>query len=256
MMAQGQYSIPSDEKVTSTHVDSFLTGFVAFEALSSKLHCVYSKFKDLLSNYDWSLHSIKAVLIAAGNAKFCKPDMHEAELLRQVIQHTTRPKLRPADEEIAEQVLNDTFPSVRCMPRFEYDSLHRCILEAIETENLWPRDDFRLKVAQLDELLSLRHYVYITGLPGSGKTTIWNSLKIARTIKDPDDAVVAAVIYPKIYSPAELFGRFEPASGKWRDGAFAFFLRNFASRYDARQHKWMVLDGTPVSMSCVTSCIA
>lgn len=220
---------------------------------------MYSNFRDLLSNqaqYDWSLNSIKAVLIAAGNAKFCKPDMHEAELLRQVIQDKTRPRLKPADEEIAEQVLNDTFPGVKCTLLFENGMLHRCILNAIETANLWPHDNFRLKIAQLDELLSLRHYVYITGLPGCGKTTIWKSLKLARTIKDPDDAVATAVIYPKTYNPAELYGRWEPGSGKWRDGALAFFLRKFASNRNEGQHNWMILDGTPVSCALryVTSC--
>lgn len=210
---------------------------------------MYSNFRDLLSNqaqYDWSLNSIKAVLIAAGNAKFCKPDMHEAELLRQVIQDKTRPRLKPADEEIAEQVLNDTFPGVKCTLLFENGMLHRCILNAIETSNLWPNDHFRLKIAQLDELLSLRHYVCISGLPGSGKTTIWKSLKQARTIKDPEDAVVTAVIYPKTYNPAELYGRYEPGSGKWRDGAIPFSIRHFASSSDARQQKWMILDGTLV----------
>ena len=41
--------------------------------------------------------------------------------------------------------------------------------------------DFRLKVVQLEELLAIRHCVFIMGAAGAGKSACWQTLAGAHT---------------------------------------------------------------------------
>lgn len=41
---------------------------------------------------------------------------------------------------------------------------------------------FRLKVVQLEELLQIRHCVFVMGPPGAGKTQAWKTLAEARYV--------------------------------------------------------------------------
>jgi SpoVK/Ycf46/Vps4 family AAA+-type ATPase len=42
----------------------------------------------------------------------------------------------------------------------------------------------RLKVVQLEELLAIRHCVFIMGPPGAGKTQCWKTLAQARKLRN------------------------------------------------------------------------
>lgn len=42
----------------------------------------------------------------------------------------------------------------------------------------------RLKVVQLEELLAIRHCVFIMGPPGAGKTQCWKTLAKARKLRN------------------------------------------------------------------------
>jgi dynein heavy chain len=47
-----------------------------------------------------------------------------------------------------------------------------------------PEDLFVLKVVQLQEIIDVRHSVFIIGNPGSAKTTIWKTLAEAAKLGD------------------------------------------------------------------------
>jgi dynein heavy chain len=48
-------------------------------------------------------------------------------------------------------------------------------------------ETFRLKVVQLEELLEIRHCVFVMGPPGAGKTQCWKTLGEARTLRGGKD---------------------------------------------------------------------
>lgn len=47
-----------------------------------------------------------------------------------------------------------------------------------------PKPVRRLKVVQLEELLAIRHCVFIMGPPGAGKTQCWKALAQARKLRN------------------------------------------------------------------------
>jgi ABC-type phosphate/phosphonate transport system ATPase subunit len=47
-----------------------------------------------------------------------------------------------------------------------------------------PKNTNRLKVVQLEELLAIRHCVFIMGPPGAGKTQCWKTLVHARKLRN------------------------------------------------------------------------
>ena len=49
-----------------------------------------------------------------------------------------------------------------------------------------PDDIFRLKVVQIEELLQIRHCVFVMGPPGAGKSQCWRTLAEARALKGPE----------------------------------------------------------------------
>ena len=72
--------------------------------------------------------------------------------------------------------------------------------ESCGTLGLWPDEEYRLKVVQLEELLDIRHCVFVMGPPGAGKTALAASL-----------ALNSSFPFVKIVSPNGLVGMGEAA---------------------------------------------
>jgi dynein heavy chain len=54
------------------------------------------------------------------------------------------------------------------------------ITQSCEEAHLWPEAEVILKVVQLEELLAIRHCVFIIGSAGAGKSTAWKMLAKAQ----------------------------------------------------------------------------
>ena len=54
--------------------------------------------------------------------------------------------------------------------------------DAALAKGLWPDDGFMLKVVQLEELLAIRHCVFVMGPAGAGKTQTWQTLQSTREV--------------------------------------------------------------------------
>ncbi|KAJ8610166.1 hypothetical protein CTAYLR_008741 [Chrysophaeum taylorii] len=226
-------------------VSMMAQGFVAFKPLASKLCGVNCMFEELLPkrrHYDWSLHSLAPILAVAGRTKRMMPEMPEEALVMQVVRDFNRSKFAREDDEIVDEILSNAFPSAQRPPHLSDDALDRLIFRATEEDELWPDDGFRLKVAQLDELLSIRHSVYLVGERGVGKTTIWKTLKHTYAIKDDPPEHHVAVIFPKVFTTKHLYGHIDPRSREWKDGIFAVTLREIIRKLPTTTN-WVVLDG-------------
>ena len=66
-------------------------------------------------------------------------------------------------------LLEDIFPSINPVRQFD-DELAELTATACDEIGLWADPYFSLKVMQLDEMLDIRHSVFIMGPPGAGKS--------------------------------------------------------------------------------------
>lgn len=72
------------------------------------------------------------------------------------------------------------------------------------------------QVVQLEELLHVRHSVFIVGFAGTGKTEVWRTLN--RTYFNSQLKPYYNDLNPKAVTNDELFGVINPATREWKDG--------------------------------------
>ncbi|PIO27078.1 hypothetical protein AB205_0027660 [Aquarana catesbeiana] len=96
------------------------------------------------------------------------------------------------------------------------------------------------QVVQLEELLAVRHSVFIVGNAGTGKSQVLKSLN--KTYQIMKKRPVWTDLNPKAVTNDELFGIINPATREWKDGLFSSIMRELANiTHDGP--KWIVLDG-------------
>ncbi len=219
-------------------------GFLQAKLLSSKFYGLYTLLSELLSkqpHYDWGLRAVKSVLVVAGVLKRAEPDLAEEALLLRALRDFNIPKIVQSDEVVFFGLLNDLFPGLN-PPRVFDEELSDCVGVACEAANLWPDPFFTLKVMQLDELLDIRHCVFVMGPPGAGKSTTWKMLKAAKSHRHPDNKVKVVDLNPKVMPTAELYGNISMATREWKDGLLSSIMRD-VGRIPDEKPKWIVLDG-------------
>jgi dynein heavy chain len=219
-------------------------GFLTAKILASKFYGLYSLLSELLSkqaHYDWGLRAVKSVLVVAGQLKRAEPTLPENVLLMRALRDFNIPKIVQADEVVFFGLLNDLFPGLNPVRVFD-EELAECVALACENSGLWPDPFFTLKVMQLDELLDIRHCVFVMGPPGSGKSTSWKMLQAARNHRTPDSKVKVTDINPKTMPTEDLYGYISMATREWKDGLLSSVLRDLG-RIPNENPKWIILDG-------------
>ncbi|KAJ8599350.1 hypothetical protein CTAYLR_005360 [Chrysophaeum taylorii] len=175
-------------------------GFVTSKVLASKFYSLYSLLKDLLSkqdHYDWGLRAIKSVLVVAGMLLRTDPDSDEDSILMRALRDFNIAKIVKVDEVVFFGLLNDLFPGLD-PPRKIDQALEVAVEKAVEESGTYGSDIFKLKCVQLDELLAIRHCVFVMGPPGAFKSTCWKTLARARAIKDPENPVKITDVSPSV----------------------------------------------------------
>jgi len=219
-------------------------GFVTAKTLASKFFCLYSLLKALLSaqlHYDWGLRAIKSVLVVAGGFKRAEPDMPEDALLMRALRDFNIPKIVREDEVVFFGLLGDLFPGLD-PPRKRDESLEKYVDQACTNLGNDPDETFKLKVIQTEELLAIRHCVFIMGPAGAGKSQVWKTLREARNLRDPDMPTKVVDINPKAVKTEELYGYISMATREWKDGLLSNVMRNLSS-IPNEEPKWIILDG-------------
>ena len=120
------------------------------------------------------------------------------------------------------------FPGVN-PPRKQDDELEQAVIVACEKRGLEPNDLFRLKVVQLEELLAIRHCVFVMGPPACGKSQCWHTLQAARMELKPPKRTKYVDLDPKAVTPEELYGYVHPATREWKDGLLSKIMRDMAT---------------------------
>ncbi|XP_053153093.1 dynein axonemal heavy chain 9 isoform X3 [Hemicordylus capensis] len=217
-------------------------GFIEARLLARKFITLYQLCKELLSkqdHYDWGLRAIKSVLVVAGSLKRGDPDRPEDQVLMRSLRDFNIPKIVTDDMPVFMGLIGDLFPALD-VPRKRDPSFESFVKQAVLELKLQPEDNFVLKVVQLEELLAVRHSVFVVGNAGTGKSQVLKSLN--KTYHIMKRRPVWTDLNPKAVTNDELFGIINPATREWKDGLFSSIMRDLANvTHDGS--KWIVLDG-------------
>ncbi|KAI4493969.1 hypothetical protein M0802_009345 [Mischocyttarus mexicanus] len=217
-------------------------GFQEARILARKFITLYTLCKELLSkqdHYDWGLRAIKSVLVVAGSLKRGDPGRPEEEVLMRALRDFNIPKVVSDDLPVFMGLIADLFPALD-VPRKRDVEFEKMVKQAATDLSLQPEDGFILKVVQLEELLEVRHSVFIVGSAGSGKTQVWKTL--FRTYQNIKRKPIYNDLNPKAVTNDELFGIINPATREWKDGLFSVIMREQAN-LGGDNPKWILLDG-------------
>ncbi|KAJ8246378.1 hypothetical protein GJAV_G00267070 [Gymnothorax javanicus] len=133
----------------------------------------------------------------------------------------------------------DLFPALD-VPRKRNLDFEKFVKQSVLDLKLQAEDNFVLKVVQLEELLAVRHSVFVVGNAGTGKSQVMKSLN--KTYQNMKRRAVWTDLNPKAVTNDELFGIINPATREWKDGLFSCIMRELANiSHDGP--KWIVLDG-------------
>jgi dynein heavy chain len=220
-------------------------GYEEASSLASKFYGLYSLLKQLLSkqlHYDWGLRAVKSVLVVAGGFKRAEPNAPEQALLMRALRDFNIPKIPACDTPIFFGLMGDLFPGIN-PPRMVNEELEAKISEAAIALNYQVDEEWHLKVVQLEELLAIRHCVFVMGSAGAYKSSTWRTLAHARLLLDKATQETKIVdVNPKSISTKELYGYITMATREWRDGLLSKIMRDLGNIPDEKP-KWILLDG-------------
>jgi len=223
-------------------------GFVKARPLSVKFVTLYKLSSELLSkqhHYDWGLRAIKSVLRVAGMLKRADPAFPEEAILMRALRDFNTPKIPNNDIPIFLRLIADLFPGLDLQPKLN-ESLHKTCTEVCKVIGLRPEETFISKVLQYQELLEVRHSVFLLGPAGCGKTAVWKTLSQCLNHNKNKPLSMYETVNPKSVTTDELYG-YMTLTKDWRDGVVSIIMRNMSknmSPYSSSQTaKWVVLDG-------------
>uniref|UniRef100_A0A672SZQ6 Dynein axonemal heavy chain 17 n=1 Tax=Sinocyclocheilus grahami TaxID=75366 RepID=A0A672SZQ6_SINGR len=217
-------------------------GFLEARLLARKFITLYQLCKELLSkqdHYDWGLRAIKSVLVVAGSLKRGDPGRAEDQVLMRALRDFNVPKIVTDDMPVFMGLIGDLFPALD-VPRKRDMDFEKFVKQSVLDLKLQAEDNFVLKVVQLEELLAVRHSVFVVGNAGTGKSQVLKSLH--KTYQNMKRRAMWADLNPKAVTNDELFGIINPATREWKDGLFSNIMRELAN-ISHTGPKWIVLDG-------------
>ena len=217
-------------------------GFLEARTLSRKFITLYTLCKELLSkqdHYDWGLRAIKSVLVVAGSLKRSERDRPEDQVLMRALRDFNTPKIVADDTPVFLGLISDLFPNLD-VPRKRDPVFEKSVKMAACDLKLQPEENFVMKICQLDELLTVRHSVFIVGDSGTGKTKTWKTL--IKTYQNLGQNPTHTDLNPKAVTNDELYGVINAATREWKDGLFSNIMRDLAN-LTTEGPKWIVLDG-------------
>ncbi|XP_051263753.1 dynein axonemal heavy chain 11 isoform X2 [Dicentrarchus labrax] len=217
-------------------------GFRGAKLLARKFITLYTLSKELLSkqdHYDWGLRAVKSVLVVAGALRRRDKSRPEDQVLMRALRDFNMPKIVTEDVSIFLGLLGDLFPGLE-VERERHCEFEKAIRKTTVELRLQPEETFILKVVQLEELMAVRHSVFVLGNAGTGKSQILRVLH--KTYVNLKRKPVWNDLNPKAVDRDELFGFIHPSTREWKDGLFSSLMREQANISHIGP-KWIVLDG-------------
>ncbi|XP_022659262.1 cytoplasmic dynein 2 heavy chain 1-like [Varroa destructor] len=236
------------DNVVITQVLLYAEGFKYSNVLSTKLVAVFTLAKEFLSeqqHYDWGLRSLKSVIQACGTqlrhaalSRECREQDESAVIIR-ALRLNTLSKLAYRDCQLFDDLLCDIFPGIE-LEDFSNDELAQTCREACEELRLEVDEKQVKKMVELSEQLRQRMGVVVVGPAGSGKSTLWKTLKVALLKQGID--IKTHVFNPKAMGRAQLLGRVDLDTREWHDGVLTLSARQVIKE-EHSTNSWIICDG-------------
>jgi dynein heavy chain len=229
----------------------FSEGFTSTKTLSRKIVTLYQLCIEQLSrqdHYDFTLRSIKSVLVTAGSIHRKDTEMLEDLVVIKALKDMNIAKFVKEDVSLFLAILSDLFPGAE-VPDNTGGVLLPVLEEEMLSQSLRPIPIHLHKCVQLFDTKVTRHGTMIVGGTGSGKSVVWNTLagamrRLAR--REPSNTAWANVktvlLNPKAITLDELYGAFDTKTNEWKEGIFSTLLRDCSADTTADQ-KWIIFDG-------------
>ena len=221
-------------------------GYQTANGLAKKFFTLYRLLADLLSkqmHYDWGLRAVKSVLVQAGKFKRGEPDQSEAGLLMRALRDFNLPKIVADDMVVFMGLIKDLFPAeFDSMPRARDAEFEALVGEVAIENKLQPAAGFVQNVVDLQDLLDIRHCVFVMGASGNNKSESWKTLSKVWTKGGSRGKTTYRDINPKSLTSNELYGYVNITTREWKDGMLSFTMRELANAPDTNP-KWIILDG-------------
>ncbi|XP_034410206.1 dynein heavy chain 11, axonemal [Cyclopterus lumpus] len=217
-------------------------GFRDAKLLARKFITLYTLCKELLSkqdHYDWGLRAVKSVLVVAGALRRKDKSRPEDQVLMRALRDFNMPKIVTEDVIVFLGLLGDLFPGLE-VERERDCEFEKAVRKTTLELRLQPEETFILKVVQLEELMAVRHSVFVVGNAGTGKSQILRVLH--KTYVNLKRKPVWNDLNPKAVDRDELFGFIHHATREWKDGLLSSLMREQANISHIGP-KWIVLDG-------------
>ena len=119
------------------------------------------------------------------------------------------PKIVAEDSPVFLGLISDLFPNLD-VPRRRDHRFEKAVKTGCCDNKLQPDESFIMKVVQLDELLKVRHSVFIIGAAGTGKSSTWKTLH--KTYQSQGKKPTFTDLNPKAVSNDELYGIINPST--------------------------------------------
>ncbi|GAW80997.1 dynein heavy chain [Plasmodium gonderi] len=123
---------------------------------------------------------------------------------------------------------------------FHQNKMEEELMEICKKNHLFGLNYFVNKIIQLNDIINIRHCVFIMGEAGCGKTTLFNMLMEYQ--KQQNLKTVSIRINPKSISIDDLYGNVHIKTREWKDGVFSKYMRNYSKRDDCDK-AYIIFDG-------------
>jgi len=153
------------------------------------------------------------------------------------------PKIVEEDMVVFMGLIKDLFPAeFDTMPRAQDGGFEALVAEAAVEGQLQAEPYFVQNVVDLQDLLDIRHCVFVMGASGNNKSESWKTLARAWTKGGVRGKTIYRDINPKSLTSNELYGFVNMSTREWKDGLLSCTMRDLANAADANP-KWIILDG-------------
>ncbi|XP_066907622.1 dynein axonemal heavy chain 10 [Halyomorpha halys] len=218
-------------------------GFYNAKVLSKKITRLYEMADNILfhsNHYDFSLRSLKSLLVKCGNFRRSAPDIEEDAVILRALRDINLSKLSTGDNKLLLKLIKDLFPSTDC-PDLTHPKFEKAIRAVWKSKGYIFIPKLMDKVFQMYEIIKIRQFAAIVGHTGGGKTFIVNTICSAQSLIGNHSKVIR--ITPKSYSIVELFGSYDDLTTKWSDGLFTQIFREFTKSSEKHASNYILFDG-------------
>ncbi|CRG96277.1 dynein heavy chain, putative [Plasmodium gallinaceum] len=167
----------------------------------------------------------------------CKMENNEDD---EIEENVSNEKKKSDTNQINSNINNKISNSSEQKEFFNQSIIENELMEICKKNHLFGLNYFVKKIIQLNDIINIRHCVFIMGEAGCGKTTLFNMLMEYQ--KKQNLKTVSIRINPKSISIDDLYGNVHIKTREWKDGVFSKYMRNYSKRDDCDK-AYIIFDG-------------